>query len=426
MHHPSSRLLLPLLLIGLACGDDASPTSNTPPTLIGPTAQATQSTTGGPVELTSQASDADGDMLTYSWTQSPASPAGAFDDASLASPTWTAPEVNSHQRFTLTVTVSDGRGGSAQGSVAVDVAPPMTGNNPPTVSAPTATPSTLDEQQSTALAVSAADADNDSLTYAWEQVAPAAPLGTFSDPASSLPTWTAPDVSASGTYTLRVTVTDGKGGSAQRTVDIGVQRFNRLPTVTATISGPTTLVAGTTGTFTITASDADGDPLTYAWSQTAPASQGTWVGSRTGASAQWYSPVVGTQTSFTVSVSVTDGQGAPVVRTLTVPVSVPRYSTDIQNVWASVPQCTGCHGTSGSLSLASGSSYSNLVNVTANACGTVKRVAPGDPDNSALVQKLEGTACGSRMPKGDTDYFDLNPGLVVRVRSWILAGAAND
>ncbi|WP_147444278.1 MULTISPECIES: Ig-like domain-containing protein [Corallococcus] len=427
MHHPSSRMLLPLLLIGLACGDDAVPTTNTPPTLIGPTAQATQSTAGGPVALTLQASDADGDMLTYAWTQSPASPEGAFDDASLASPTWTAPQVNSNQRFTLTVTVSDGRGGSAQGSVAVDVTPPVAGNNPPTVTVPTATPSTLGEHQSLALAVSASDADNDTLTYAWAQVTPATPKGTFSAPASSNPTWTAPAVTSSGTYTLRVTVTDGKGGSAQGTVDVVVQKVNQAPTVTATVSGPAALVAGATGSFSITASDPEGDPLTYAWSQTSPASQGTWVGGRTGASAQWYSPAVGTQTSFTLSVSVTDGQNPPVVRTLTVPVSVPRYATDVQSVWNSVP-CTSCHGANGSggLNLLSGSSYSNLVNVTANVCGPTTRVVPGDPDSSALVQKMEGTTCGSRMPKGDTDYFDQNPGLVVRVRSWILAGAAND
>ena len=76
----------------------------------------------------------------------------------------------------------------------------------------------------------------------------------------------------------------------------------------------------------------------------APPTLGTWVGSRTARSAQWYSPVVSTQTSFTVSVSVTDGQSAPVVRTLTLPVSVPHYSADIQSIFNSVP-CTGCHGT---------------------------------------------------------------------------------
>jgi hypothetical protein len=249
-------------------------------------------------------------------------------------------------------------------------------------------------------------------------------VGTFSSSSVSNPTWTAPDVNANGTYTLRVTITDGQGGSVQGSIDINVQKVNRAPVVSASISGPTTLSAGNTGTFSITASDPDGDPLTYSWTQTAPATQGTFVGSRTGSSAQWYSPEVAAQTSFTLSVSVTDGQSAAVVRTITLPVSVPRY-TEVQSVW-SAGSCTGCHGGSGGLNLGAAVSYGNLVNATANACNPSQRVTPGDPDNSVLIRKMQGTSCGSRMPQNNPAFFDTNPGLVIRVRSWILAGAAND
>ena len=54
------------------------------------------------------------------------------------------------------------------------------------------------------------------------------------------------------------------------------------------------------------------------------------------------------------------------------------------------------------------------------------RVAPGAPDQSELIRKMTGTTCGDRMPRAEPTYFDANPGLVVRVRSWILAGALND
>ncbi|MBN8226490.1 hypothetical protein JYK02_03090 [Corallococcus macrosporus] len=200
---------------------------------------------------------------------------------------------------------------------------------------------------------------------------------------------------------------------------------NTPPTVSDAITAPASLVAGATGTFTVTASDPDGDPLTYTWTQGEPGTAGTWVGDSTGPSAQWYSPAVAAQTAFTLSVSVSDGVNAPVVRTVTLPVSVPRYGADVQALWGSV-ECTKCHGKAGSLSLAAESSYASLINVTARACGTLQRVVPGDPDNSALVRKMEGTGCGARMPAGKPEYFDQHPGLNVLVRSWILAGAAND
>lgn len=500
---------------------------NRPPTLAQAPQASLKSVTGSaPVQLSVSASDPDSDTLTYAWTQTPTSPPGTFNSTSVANPTWTSPTVASSQTFTLTVTVSDGHGGSVQGTVDVDVAPPVPTNNPPTLTGPVATPSTLNAQQSTSLSltasdpdsdpisyawtqepptpaggfsslslanptwtaprtaadtdfqlrvtvsdgkggtatntasvtvhafvntspvltagpsasattineqqtinlsVSASDADGDPLTYKWVQTAPTNLMGIFGNPNVATTTWKAPDVTADGTYTLQVTVTDDSGASVQGTVDIAVKKVNQPPTVAANITGPSTLLAGDTGSFAISASDPDGDLLTYSWTQTSPATQGSWVGSQAASSAQWYSPQLSTQTSFTFSVSVTDGQSTPVVRTITVPVSVPHYAADIQSIFNSVP-CTGCHGSSGGLNLGATVSYGNLVNVaTVNAaCSTLRRVTPSDPDNSTLIHKIEGTDCGSRMPRNNPSYFVQNPGLIIRIRSWILAGAAND
>ena len=307
--------------------------------------------------------------------------------------------------------------------------PPASTNTPPTLTGPTASVGQVSPGGAITLTLAATDPDGDTLSYAWAQT-PASPAGTFSSTTAASPTWTAPAVTGTQDFTLAVTVTDGKGGSKQGSINVTVAedgQANRPPSVDA-ITAPSTLVAGTTGDFSIRASDPDGDPLTYTWEQTAPATPGAWVGATSGTSAQWYSPPVGAQTSFTLKVSVTDGRNAPVVQTGTVSVTVPKYGMDIQPVW-SMGMCTDCHfGAGGSLNLKDGSSHASLVNVPTvkTLCRTLNRVTPNEPDISSLVRKMEGPACGDRMPRGDETYFDNNPGLLVRVRSWILAGAKDD
>ena len=303
--------------------------------------------------------------------------------------------------------------------------PPPATNTPPTITGPTASVGQVPPGGAITLTLTATDPDGDTLSYAWAQT-PASPAGTFSSTTAASPTWTAaPAVTGTQSFALAVTVTDGKGGSKQGSINVTVAvggQTNRPPSVTA-ITAPNTLLAGTTGDFSITASDPDGDPLTYTWEQQAPTTQGTWVGATSGTSARWYSPPVGSETRFTLKVSVTDGRNAPVVQMVTVPVTVPKYGMDIQPVWNT---CTRCHRSGQSFNLEVGSSHASLVNVSASACSPRKRVARNDPENSVLVLKLAGTTCGPQMPRGDELYFNNNPGLLVRVRSWILAGAAND
>lgn len=302
---------------------------------------------------------------------------------------------------------------------------------PPTISGLVASPTSINEGQSTQLSVSASDPKGDALLYSWTQESPLGPLGTFTQEDTATPTWTAPLVSAATAFTLRATVSDENGGTAQRTVVVQVANVpaaNRAPDVDAAITAPLTALAGETLSLSIGATDPDGDPLTFAW-RTMPVGIGTFT-DETKASAQWRSPDVAVDTHFTFQVTVSDGV-ASITRSVSVRITMPTYAAHIQPLWDQL--CTGCHGgssPSGNLDLRPANSYADLVGVNGtNKCGgvtSIKRVRASQPDSSLLVRKISGTTCGTRMPKGNSNYFVDNPGLVTRIRSWILAGAANN
>jgi hypothetical protein len=66
-------------------------------------------------------------------------------------------------------------------------------------------------------------------------------------------------------------------------------------------------------------------------------------------------------------------------------------------------------------------SFANLVGVASLQVPALSRVATNDPDNSYLVQKIEGTAAsGARMPLGGGV---LDQALIDDIRQWISDGA---
>lgn len=95
--------------------------------------------------------------------------------------------------------------------------------------------------------------------------------------------------------------------------------------------------------------------------------------------------------------------------------------------------CVTCHRPGGigffavGLDLtSSGSSYNALVGVSSRQRPGVVRVAPGDPDNSYLIHKLEKSAgiVGLQMPLNGPPY--LTAGQIRIIKRWIETGAENN
>jgi hypothetical protein len=70
-------------------------------------------------------------------------------------------------------------------------------------------------------------------------------------------------------------------------------------------------------------------------------------------------------------------------------------------------------------------SYDNLVNVASQEAPQLKRVLPGDPDNSYIIHKVEGTQeSGDQMPDGcPSSEPCLDQDTIAVIRQWIADGA---
>ena len=99
---------------------------------------------------------------------------------------------------------------------------------------------------------------------------------------------------------------------------------------------------------------------------------------------------------------------------------------DLQSIQEHVftPICTTCHaGATAPLGfrLDEASAYAMLVNAPSVEVPSLRRVSPGNPDASYLIQKLEGhAAVGGQMPLGQTP---LPQSTINVIRQWISNGA---
>ena len=103
----------------------------------------------------------------------------------------------------------------------------------------------------------------------------------------------------------------------------------------------------------------------------------------------------------------------------------PNFSEIQSAVFTPTCATAGCHSGAGSpqgLNLSAASSYGLLVGVASGQMPGIMRVAEGDPDNSYLIQKLEGNA-GTQMPLNRTPLPQID---IDVIRQWITDGAIDD
>ena len=140
---------------------------------------------------------------------------------------------------------------------------------------------------------SSSDADDGIASYAWSQTAGTAV--TITNATSSSARFTAPTVSTQLTFQLTVRDRFNQASTDTVLVTVNAAGANRPPTANA--GADMTATSGGRVTLTGSGSDPDGNPITYAWTQTAGAPTVALSGA-SAASASFTAPTVSTELTF--------------------------------------------------------------------------------------------------------------------------------
>jgi len=186
-------------------------------------------------------------------------------------------------------------------------------NHPPEITSLTSSAASVAPGGSCTITCIASDPDGDALSYGWTATG-----GAISGIGNTI-TWAAP--TTEGTYTISVTVNDGKGKMVSDNLTIAV--INTPPEVSSVIPSATSVALGGSCTITCAASDPDGDALSYGWTAT----DGTISGE--GSAVTWTAPT--TEGTYTISVTVNDGKGGTSSNSCTVTTEMKFGSIDVKS-----------------------------------------------------------------------------------------------
>jgi hypothetical protein len=306
---------------------------------------------GRSVAISATATDPNDDPLTYAWKCN----SGTLSSADTLETVFTSPDnVTYTTYYTCTITVSDGNGGTASDSVNIKVTAAkvegvcgnmngqsvtekpsinlcttgtpslVTGSNPwnwtcsglnggtsstcsayktnnnPVLQMPSN--KEVNEKQTILLRASATDADGDTLVYSWSCSG-----GTLSNSKIAMPYYTAPKTSTNRIYICTLTVSDKSGGTDTGTVNIVVRTYesgnNGIPVVN--VSDDREVKSGQTITLSNnTATDPDGDTLTYNWSCT-----GGNISNKNSLNPNYTAPNISSTQTYTCTLRASDNKG---------------------------------------------------------------------------------------------------------------------
>jgi hypothetical protein len=181
--------------------------ANHQPGITGLAAQPERAHPLGNCQIVCNATDADGDELSYGWSATGGSV--AIEGATI---TWTAPDSPGH--YWVTVTVRDGRGGEVTDTLIITVKENMS----PIIGSLIADSSWTIPSGILEVTCNASDSNDDVLSYEWS-----ATEGNISG-TGAVVNWAAPQ--EVGIYDVTVVVDDGYGGADTMSVSLSVATSN--------------------------------------------------------------------------------------------------------------------------------------------------------------------------------------------------------
>ena len=277
--------------------------SNNAPVFTAIGAQSTHEDTAKTITLA--ATDADSDSLTFSVSASCATSI----TCAISGTTLTAtPAANYHGSGSITVTVSDGNGGSDTDTFTLTV---NSVNDAPVFGTISAQSTNEDTAKVVSLAGTATDVDGDGLTYSVSSCP-----SNISCSLSGTSLTLTPDANFNGSRTVGVGVSDGNGGSASTTFNLTVNAVNDAPVFGSISAQSTNEDTAKVVSLAGTATDADGNSLTYSVSS-CPSN----ISCSLSGTSLTLTPDANFNGSRTVGVGVSDGNGGSASTTFSLTVT---------------------------------------------------------------------------------------------------------